>query len=268
MLGRVVLLITLLLPGSFSYRCGIGRPGVRRLRWLPAAVDAREWDQHANKPPRYFPLVTEFGTGVASDSSSGPPALSSAAAKQELLQLTKHQALPLSLEDHLRVLHLSRMLAASYVSVHTVPFLNLVLEGAWSKLYSNLRLPASSSVTITSTQQTIHTATNTMVEELQFSYQPSAGSSSFAGMFAIHSNFTYTSRGEMQTMLDKHQLMPDGPIPEDVDSFLLALQRGVPRDAFDPSDCTARILYLDPELRIQQVFGPQLAEVLNIYSRP
>eukprot|EP00981_Chlorochromonas_danica_P013056 scaffold5744_cov179-Ochromonas_danica.AAC.3 len=88
----------------------------------------------------------------------------------------------------------------------------------------------------------------------------------YEGKFEVHGSFNYNPRGDLMTSLTEHVLLPnesprdgismsDPIVPPDMDDFFLGIQRGVPRHVFDPSNYSTRLLYIDPELRIERVYS-------------
>jgi hypothetical protein len=140
------------------------------------------------------------------------------------------------------------------------------LQGEWIKAYSNVLLSRSSdelNVQITQNIQSNRDDTHygIMIDTVHYKYTPIADSTCFQGKFQIHSNYSFNSKGELQLSLNEHVLLPDNSIPEDVEAFLMALQRNVPLETFDPNDTIARLLVSDHNIMYMYIHSLHACKV-------
>jgi hypothetical protein len=63
------------------------------------------------------------------------------------------------------------------------------------------------------------------------------GSYKIEGDFRISSKYALNSKGVMICGVADHTLLPRDAMPTSVSEFLMSLQRSIPFELFDPSDC-------------------------------
>ena len=67
-----------------------------------------------------------------------------------------------------------------------------------------------------------------------------AAPSALTGQLVVRTSYELDTRGIMQCSSAEHILAPDSDAPPDVTAFLMAMQRAVPFEFFDPSDTELR----------------------------
>eukprot|EP01031_Cornospumella_fuschlensis_P040642 gene40642-49551_t len=223
------------------------------------------------EPVRLVPLVTGFFSDISVENPVGSVVKSVSAAREELLLLLSPGAAPLTAHQHMRVEYLSKVLEKSNIPIQTIPFLNLAVQGSWRQVYSNVLLRNPSPLLECNITQTIEPAdaaslSGRLLNTIFYAHDMSGGQVS-TGKVEVQCEYTCNSKGEMHVKLLEHVMLPDNNVPEDIEAFLLDLQRSVPYDTFDPNDSTQKLLFVDPELKVVRVQSSQMVNVLNVYLR-
>lgn len=172
-----------------------------------------------------------------------------------------------ALDLHLRIEYLCQALHDKYIPIQTIPFLDFVHRGQWKKLYSNVVLPPiathpvmtanQASLSLNLTQEIMGDAvgTGTVVEHAHFRYSYVQSNDNdaisttndevvFSGDLQIWSTYSYNSKGQMETVLKEHIIVPTSdfvPI-DDMETFISLLQRALPFETFDPNLLVGELL--------------------------
>ncbi|RYG64626.1 hypothetical protein EON64_13590 [archaeon] len=191
------------------------------------------------------PLVTGFYSEISVENPVGPVVRSLCVARDELLHLIKADV-ALSVQQHMRIEYLSKVLEKCHIPIQTVPFYNLATQGCWRQVYSNVLLRKPVPQMRCNLTQTILPAeaaslSGSLVNSVFYSYDV-PGVQVYTGKLDVQCEYACNSRGEVQVTLQGHVMLADDHVPEDTEGFLLDLQRSVPYDTFDPSNSTQKLL--------------------------
>ena len=139
---------------SFSRRSILVSPSLTTSRIGPlSAVDEtlqqeEQQKQQERRTRAVVPTVNSASLQISVANPFGPSTanLKTSEIKDEILGLLHNQHSPrqqsnalkyMELPVHFRLEYLVKVLEQRYVPIQTIPFLNLVLAGSWSKLYTN-----------------------------------------------------------------------------------------------------------------------------------
>ena len=230
---------------------------------------------------------SEFNISASNPFSD--PVTSIEMAREELLQLVKYRQSELRSSDFLRcrIEYLVKVLKSSYISSFTVQFLNLVMTGHWRHCYSNVLLRRADESLSCSISQQIHPGPD--LSETQTKKEGEGGKSPLDesvgkiinsidwqvvdrdnnlnhGKLNVIANYELNSKGSLQLELEEHVVNAVKLSLEPLD-LIMAIQRSIPFQFFDPTDSTTQNVYVDPELRISETSGPIFAGIYDIFVK-
>jgi len=89
------------------------------------------------------------------------------------------------------------------------------------------------------------------------------------GKFSVNCSYSINQGSRMVVDLNNHELRPakGSNIPKNVPGLVGLLHRALPREIFDPDGHTIDTTYLDADLRIVRLNGPNYEGVRNIFMR-
>jgi hypothetical protein len=89
------------------------------------------------------------------------------------------------------------------------------------------------------------------------------------GVFTVKCKYTINQGARMVMDLEDHVLEParGSKIPKDVPALVGCLHRAMPTELFDPSEHAMDTTYLDTDLRIVRMTGPNFEGVRDIFIR-
>ena len=225
---------------------------------------------------------------ISASNPFGEAVTSVSGAASELKHLVKDRREELRGSDFLkcRIEYLVKVLKKSYVPSFTVEFMNLAMSGEWDHGYSNVLLRrADESLTCKITQKIIpanskmveggasearlgeinHANTGQIVNQVAWRVIDTKDQLNHGDLF-VHSNYTIGSNGALSLDLGEHVVHAVKLTVEPMD-LVMAIQRSIPFQFFDPSDSMAKNVYIDPELRISEMSGPIFQGVYDIFVR-
>ena len=186
-----------------------------------------------------------------------------------------------------RIEYLVKVLKQVYVPSFTVEFMNLAMTGEWDHRYSNVLLRrADESLTCKITQKII--PSNSIIEiegsdsksrlrettkankgeivnKVAWSVVDNKDQLNHGDLF-IHANYSIGSNGALGLSLGEHIVNANKLTLEPMD-LVMAIQRSIPFQFFDPSDSSSKDVYIDPDLRISETSGPIFQGVYDIFVR-
>ena len=219
----------------------------------------------------------------------GEAVTSTEAAVSELKHLVKDRRAELRGSDFLkcRIEYLVKVLKKSHVPSFTVEFMNLAMSGEWVHGYSNVLLRrADDSLTCKITQKIVpanskmalgeasgkarldeinHAHRGHIVNEVAWRVVDKRDQLNH-GVLSVHSNYTIGSNGALALELGEHVVNAEKLTLDPMD-LVMAIQRSIPFQFFDPSDSVTQDVFIDPELRISEVNGPIFQGVYDIFYR-
>jgi hypothetical protein len=210
-------------------------------------------------------------------------------AAAELKHLVTDRRVELAGSDFLkcRIEYLVKVLKQNYVPSFTVEFMNLAMSGDWSHQYSNVllrRADASLNYRIVqriipedskigesdgkSSERILETNNNAIgkvINEVKWNVVDNHDQVNI-GELSVHSNYTINSKGSLGLSLQEH-IMNVEKLTLDPTDLVMAIQRSIPFQFFDPTDSMTQNVYIDPDLRITETLGPIFAGVYDIFVR-
>ena len=210
-------------------------------------------------------------------------------AASELKYLVTERRKELAGSDFLkcRIEYLVKVLKQNYVPSFTVEFMNLAMSGEWSHQYSNVLLRrADASLNYRIVQKIIpedskigehegnseerlmetnNKVIGKCVNQVRWNVVDNQDNLNI-GELSVHANYTINSRGFLNLNLLDHVMSVD-ELSLDPTDLVMAIQRSIPFQFFDPSNSMTQNVYIDPELRIAETMGPIFAGVYDIFVR-
>lgn len=186
-------------------------------------------------------------------------------ARAELLQLL----VPFDVADRKsRIENIVDYLESRHVPIHTADFFQLAVGGEWKLMYTNSYNPlADPNLQMRYSQIILHDGQSGKLKNILHWKTDDGNGESYTGELHVDSGYKLTSKGIMSVALEEHRLHADMS-PDHAESLIMAIQRTVPIELFDPDECSIETTYVDPQIRIVRVTVPRLfAPVINIYSR-
>lgn len=165
------------------------------------------------------------------------------------------------------------LLEEKYSPVQTLDFLNLAMAGEWQLLFStNLMGRPNRKLRLRELVQKIESdgfngsLTNTAQWDLA---EDEEGVFDANGGFNVKCSYTINQGARMVVDLDEHEIRPakGSKIPSDVQGLVGLLHRAMPNEMFDPNGNAMDTTYLDADLRIVRLTGPNHEGVRNIFMR-
>jgi hypothetical protein len=210
------------------------------------------------------------------------------AAASELKHLVTDRRKELLESDFLkcRIDYLVKVLKHTYVPSFTVEFMNLAMSGDWSHQYSNAvlrRRDASLNYRIVQKiipenskideegdsdgrlEETNNRAVGKIVNEVRWDVLDNQDKLNM-GELSVKANYSINSRGALALSLNDHVMSVEKLTLEPTD-LIMAIQRSVPFQFFDPTDSMVQNVYIDPKLRIAETNGAIFAGVYDIFVR-
>ncbi|KAL3810875.1 hypothetical protein ACHAXA_003397 [Cyclostephanos tholiformis] len=182
-------------------------------------------------------------------------------------RMTGNDAEYRSLESYINLLE------ERYAPVLTLDFLNLAMAGEWQLLFStNLLGRPSGRLRLRGMLQRIETdgLYGELINVARWEYDEGGdGVFDAYGDFNVKCTYAISRGSRMAVTLNDHELRPawGSSIPEDVPNMVGYLHRAIPRELFDPNGHSMDITYLDANLRIVRLTGPNHEGVRNIFMR-
>lgn len=175
-------------------------------------------------------------------------------------------------EEYRTVESYVNMLEEKYAPVQTIDFLNLAMSGEWQLLFStNLLGPPSRKLRLREMLQTVDASGfgGTLVNTAQWDLAEDEEVFDATGTFSVKCSYKINQGARMVVDLDDHELRPakGSKIPDDVPGLVGLLHRAIPKEIFDPNDHALDTTYLDADLRIVRMTGPNHEGVRNIFMR-
>ncbi|KAL9180172.1 hypothetical protein ACHAXT_008142 [Thalassiosira profunda] len=165
------------------------------------------------------------------------------------------------------------LLEEQYTPVQTLDFLNLAMAGEWQLLFStNLMGRPSRKLRLRELVQNIKAEgfNGTLTNLAQWDYaEEEEGAFDATGHFAVKCSYSINQGARMVVDLNEHEVRParGSKIPSDVPELVGLLHRAIPKEIFDPNAHAMDTTYLDADLRIVRLTGPNHEGVRNIWMR-
>ena len=165
------------------------------------------------------------------------------------------------------------LLEEKYAPVQTLDFLNLAMAGEWQLLFStNLMGRPNRRLRLTELVQKIEADgfNGKLTNTAQWDYADGEeGIFDSNGNFAVKCSYSINQGARMVVDLDDHEIRPatGSKIPGDVPELVGFLHRAIPKEIFDPNGHAMDTTYLDADLRIVRLTGPNHEGVRNIFMR-
>ena len=238
---------------NFQHRRSIIRSYSRpRLLKIPTTLHCSGTlvDGPSSKSSSYVaPIVNKARSDISVENPYGDVITSKAAARKEILEILRTKVD--SLDIHFRLEYLVKVLERTHTPIQTIPFLNHAIAGKWNKVYTNVISPRAVSSLKCDVQQIVQYNSSKLdegwlTEQLSWCLVPTdngkgspGGSSSqcdtaIEGLFEVRCSYSVNSRGQLSVCVEEHCLRPNGRLPDNVEAFVLDLQRTVPFESFDP----------------------------------
>ncbi|KAL7537320.1 hypothetical protein ACHAXR_007729 [Thalassiosira sp. AJA248-18] len=177
-------------------------------------------------------------------------------------------------EEYRAVESYVNLLEKKYSPVQTIDFFNLANAGEWQLLFStNLMGRPNRKLRLREQVQKIEADGfgGSLINSAQWDYAEGEDSSSFDsnGKFSIKCSYSINQGSRMVVDVNDHEIrMGKGSkIPKDVQGLVALLQRAIPKEIFDPTGHAMDTSYLDADLRIVRLTGPNHEGVRNIFMR-
>jgi hypothetical protein len=219
-------------------------------------------------------------TDISVTNPYGPPCLSIASARAELLALVQGERAATATDTafrHGRIEYLVRVLESAHVPAQTVPFLQFTLQGEWELLYSNVLTPRRDTTLQVRMFQEIRPGAEDggggggggeLRNRVAWQRDPTGADGPTKGDLVVRCGYQLTTKGDLDVTLSEHLLLPSGDtIPRDPEELVAAFQKTLPFEVFDPQETVMKHLYVDPDMRIVQVAGEVFRNVYNIFTR-
>ena len=190
-------------------------------------------------------------------------------AKRELVDLISR--IQGSEEEYRAIQDLVNFLEAEYVAVQTLDFLNMAIAGDWQLLFStNLLGRPARKLRLREMIQRVQPdkLNGTLTNIASWDYAETEQFDS-SGNFSAVCTYSINQGARMVVDLKDHELRPakGSSIPSDVPGLVGLLHRAMPKELFDPSAHALDTTYLDADIRIVRLTGPQHEGVRNIFMR-
>ena len=165
-----------------------------------------------------------------------------------------------------------------YIPVQTLDFLNLAMSGEWQLLFStNIGGSPRPNFRLRELYQRIESndSNGTIVNEASWDWAENHEGATLAtsfdayGTFKIKSSYSINQGARMVLELNDHaiNLGKGSAVPKDVEKLVALLYRAIPTELFDPNNHAMDTTYLDGDLRIVRMTGPQFEGVRGIFIR-
>lgn len=231
---------------------------------------------------RIVPTAQTGDHKISTNNPFGTYVNSSQEAIAELVSLTTQDWKDATQYSHLRIEYLTKYLESTYIPIQTIPFLNLALEGEWNLCYSNvLTPPREDKLSINIEQQlTAEGSKGLISNNIKWSYNTD-NNNAYRGIFKVSCTYSVTSKGSFDVSLKEHSiaLLPAGENTQagdveeilsndiEIEDLLMALQRAIPFEIFDPNEITIVHSFICPDIRIAKISGERFVNVFNIFKR-
>lgn len=171
-----------------------------------------------------------------------------------------------AIQDHINFLE------AEYVAVQTLDFLNMAIAGDWQLLFStNLLGRPARKLRLREMIQRVEPdkLNGTLTNIASWDYAETGEQFDSSGNFSAVCTYSINQGARMVVDLKDHELRPakGSSIPSDVPGLVGLLHRAMPKELFDPSAHALDTTYLDADIRIVRLTGPQHEGVRNIFMR-
>eukprot|EP00584_Thalassiosira_punctigera_P002832 CAMPEP_0172531936 /NCGR_PEP_ID=MMETSP1067-20121228/5153_1 /TAXON_ID=265564 ORGANISM="Thalassiosira punctigera, Strain Tpunct2005C2" /NCGR_SAMPLE_ID=MMETSP1067 /ASSEMBLY_ACC=CAM_ASM_000444 /LENGTH=275 /DNA_ID=CAMNT_0013316379 /DNA_START=27 /DNA_END=854 /DNA_ORIENTATION=+ len=202
--------------------------------------------------------------------SSVDPNMSADEAKSALIDLVPRMTG--QDEEYRAVEFYVNMLENKYAPVQTIDFLNLAMAGDWQLLFStNLMGRPNRKLRLRELVQKIEPDRfgGSVTNSAQWDYAEDGMTFDATGQFAVKCSYAINQGARMVVELDEHEVRPakGSKIPRDVPELVGLLHRAIPKEIFDPNGHAMDTTYLDADLRIARLTGPNHEGVRNIFMR-
>ncbi|KAL3806722.1 hypothetical protein ACHAXA_008218 [Cyclostephanos tholiformis] len=164
------------------------------------------------------------------------------------------------------------LLEDRYSPVQTLDFLNLAMAGEWQLLFlTNLLRRPNRRLRLQELVQRIETRNGfdgSLTNVAQWDYAEDGEAFDANGNFSIKCSYSISRGSRMAVDLKDHELRPawGSRIPEDVPTMVGYLHWAIPREIFDPDGHSMDTTYLDANLRIVRLTGPNHEGVRGTFS--
>ncbi|KAL3784279.1 hypothetical protein ACHAW5_010099 [Stephanodiscus triporus] len=164
------------------------------------------------------------------------------------------------------------LLEERYTPVLTLDFLNLAMAGEWQLLFStNLLGRPNRRLRLRGLVQRIDTngLDGHLTNVARWDYAEDEDAFDANGNFSIKCSYSISRGSRMAVDLNDRELRPawGSKIPEDVPTMVGYLHRAIPGEIFDPDGHSMDTTYLDANLRIVRLTGPNHEGVRNVFMR-
>jgi hypothetical protein len=163
-------------------------------------------------------------------------------------------------------------LEEQYSPVQTLDFLNLAMGGDWQLLFStNLARGPKPNFRLRELFQRVETVglVGTVINQATWDLAEDGSTFDATGKFSVKCSYKINQGARMVMDLEDHLLEPTrgSKIPKDVPALVGLLHRAMPKELFDPKDHAMDTTYLDGDLRIVRMTGPNYEGVRDIFIR-
>lgn len=175
-------------------------------------------------------------------------------------------------EEYRAVESYVNLLEDEYSPVQTIDFLNLAMSGEWQLLFStNLMGQPNRRLRLQELVQKIDADgfRGTMTNSARWDYAQDGATFDAAGQFNVKCSYAINQGARMVVDLEEHEVRParGSKIPRDVPELVGLIRRAIPKEVFDPNGHAMDTTYLDANLRIVRLTGPNHEGVRNIFTR-
>mmetsp|Transcript_34195 Transcript_34195/g.62944 ORF Transcript_34195/g.62944 Transcript_34195/m.62944 type:complete len:277 (-) Transcript_34195:194-1024(-) len=175
-------------------------------------------------------------------------------------------------EDYRAVESYINLLEDKYSPVQTIDFLNLAMAGEWQLLFStNLMGRPHKKLRLRELVQKVEADgfNGTLTNLAQWDYAEDGETFDANGKFSVKCSYSINQGARMVVDLNDHEMRPakGSKIPEDVPGLVGLLHWAIPKEIFDPNGHAMDTTYLDADLRIVRLTGPNHEGVRNVFMR-
>ena len=184
-------------------------------------------------------------------------------------------------EEYRAVESYVNLLEEKYSPVQTIDFLNLAMMGEWQLLFSTNLIGNSSPSRKLRLREMVQKIepnkfNGTVINMAQWDYAEDTDGDdeqqqrfNSNGNFNIKCSYSINQGARMVMDLNEHEIRPakGSAIPKDVPGLVGLLHRAIPTEIFDPNGHAMDTTYLDADLRIVRLTGPNHEGVRNIFMR-
>mmetsp|Transcript_36584 Transcript_36584/g.62284 ORF Transcript_36584/g.62284 Transcript_36584/m.62284 type:complete len:277 (+) Transcript_36584:141-971(+) len=175
-------------------------------------------------------------------------------------------------EEYRAVESYVNLLEEKYSSIQTLDFLNLAMCGEWQLLFStNLLGRPNRQLRLRELVQKIEADgfNGSLTNMAQWDYAEDETTFDAYGNFNVKCSYSINQGARMVVDLENHEIRPakGSKIPKDVPKLVGMLNRAIPKEIFDPNGHALDTTYLDADLRIVRLTGPNHEGVRNIFMR-